>query len=153
MKRHNSIDIIAHFQRKHALQEEREMNNLPAAPNGTAISVASDKNGVAQKGIFENEHVRVSTMSVPKGTNWSLPHDGRDRAVVLLDKMNRGAETNGQDSFSSSAWRLTWIPANSEVNATNTTDQTKNLLILEFKDTAAEEALVRPEAPSPKASQ
>jgi hypothetical protein len=71
----------------------------------------------------------------------------------LLDKINQVTETNEKDLFFSSAWRLTWVPANSDVNATNKSDQTKNLLILEFKDTAAEQALVRTEAPrSTKAS-
>jgi hypothetical protein len=153
MKRHNLIDIIERFQTAHALQEEREMNNSRASTNGSVSSDASDKIGIAQKGIFENEYVRVSTTSVPKGTDWSLPHDGRDRAVVLLDKINQVVETNERDSFSSSAWRLTWIPANSAVNATNKSDQTKNLMILEFKDTAAEQALVRTEAQSLKDSQ
>jgi hypothetical protein len=73
--------------------------------------------------------------------------------VVLLDKINPVAETNEQDSFASSARRLTWIPANSDVNATNESDQTKNLMILEFKNVAAEQALVRTEAPRRKASQ
>jgi hypothetical protein len=154
MKRHNVIAIIERFLTQHALQEEREMKNLPAPPNGPLISGASDKNGIPPKSIFENEQVRVSTTSVPKGTDWSPPHDGRDRVVVLLDKINQVTETNEKDSFFSSAWRLTWVPANSDVNATNKSDQTKNLLILEFKDTAAEQALVRTEAPrSTKASQ
>jgi len=73
--------------------------------------------------------------------------------VVLLDKINQVAETNERDSLSSSAWRVTWIPVNSDVNVPNKSDQTKNLMILEFKDTAVEEAVVRTEAPSPKASQ
>ena len=53
----------------------------------------------------------------------------------------------------SSAWRVTWIPANSDVSATNESDQTKNLMILKFKDGPAEQALVRSEAPRPEASQ
>jgi hypothetical protein len=110
-----------------------------------------DKNGTRQKEIFENEQVRVSTTSVPKGTNWSAPHDGRDRVVVLLDKVNQIAETNEKDS-SSSAWKVTWIPANSDVNVRNKSDQTENLMILEFKDRAAEQAVVRTEAPTSKAS-
>ena len=154
MKQRNVIDIIARFQTEHALQEERERKTLHASPNGAVISGAPDKKGIRQKGVFENEQVLVSIMSVPKGTDWSPPHDGRDRVVVLLDKINQVAETNEKDSFFSSAWRLTWVPANSDVNATNKSDQTKNLLILEFKDTAAEQALVRTEAAtSAKASQ
>jgi hypothetical protein len=153
MKRHSLISIIERLETEHALKAERERKDFHASLNGAVISGAPDKNGIPQKSIFENEQVRVSTTSVPKGTNWSMPHDGRDRVVLLLDQINQLAETNEKDSFFSSAWRVTWIPANSDVNATNTSDQTKNLMILEFKDTAVEEALVRSEAPSPKASQ
>jgi len=121
-------------------------------PAGRSFRVPPDKSVIPQKAIFENEQVRVSTTSIPKGTDWSTPHDGRDRVVVLLDKVNQVAETNEKNS-SSSAWRVTWIPANSDVNVPNKSDQTKNLMILEFKDRAVEEAVVRTEAPSPKASQ
>ena len=46
MKRRNVIDIIERFRTEHALQEEREMKNLPASPNGAVISGAHDKNGI-----------------------------------------------------------------------------------------------------------
>jgi hypothetical protein len=132
MRGRNVSNIIERFRTKHALQEERERKNLPASPDGEFISGAPDKNGTRQKGIFENEQVRVLTTSVPKGTDWSAPHDGRDRIVVLLDQINQLAETNEKDS-SSSAWRVTRIPANSDINVPNNSDQTKILMILEFK--------------------
>ena len=153
MKRHSLISIIERLQTEHALKAERERKDFHASLNGAVISGAPDKNGIPQKSIFENEQVRVSTTSIPKGTDWSMPHDGRDRVVVFLDKINQVAETNEKDSLSSSAWRVTWIPANSDVNVPNNSDQTKNLMILEFKDTTGKRPLVRTEAPSPKASQ
>jgi hypothetical protein len=140
MRRRNVSNIIERFQTKHALQEERERKNSPASPNGEFISGAHDKNGAREKGIFENEQVRVSTTSVPKGTDWSAPHDGRDRIVILLGQINQLAETNEKDS-SSSAWRVTRIPANSDINVPNDSDQTKDLIILEFKDTGVEESI------------
>jgi hypothetical protein len=152
MKQHNIIDIITRFQTEHALQEEREMKNSHAPPNGALISDVPNKNGIPPKGFFENEQVRVSTTSVPKGTDWSTPHDGRDRIVILLDKINPVLKTNERDSFSPSAWRVTWIPRNSDVKVPNKSDQTKNLMILEFKNTAAGQALFRTEAPRPRAS-
>ena len=142
MKRHSLISIIERLETEHALKAEREKKDFYASPNGAVISDAPAKNGIPQKGIFENEQVRVSTTSVPKGTDWSAPHDGRDRVVVLLDKVNRVAETNEKNS-PSSIWRVTLIPANSDVNVPNNSDQTINLMILEFKDTAAEKTLVR----------
>jgi hypothetical protein len=145
------ISIFERLATEHALKVERERKTSHASPSGV-ISGASDKSVIVQKAIFENEQVRVSTTSIPKGSDWSAPHDGRDRVVVLLDKVNQVAETNEKNS-SSSAWKVTWIPANSDVNVSNNSDQTNNLMILEFKDRAAEQAVVRTEAPSSKASQ
>ena len=148
MRRRNVSNIIERFQTKHALQEERERKNLVASPNGDFSSGVPDKNGTREKEIFENEQVRVSATSVPKGTDWSAPHDGRDRIVVLLGQINPLAQTNEADS-SSSAWRATRIPANSDIDVPNNSDQTKSLMILELKDTAAEQVLFRTEAPGP----
>ena len=125
---------------RNALQEERERKNLPTSPDREFISGVADKNGTREKGIFENEQVRVSTTFIPKGTDWSAPHDGRDRIVVLLDQINPLAQTNEADS-SSSAWRVTRIPANSDIKVPNNSGQTKNLMILEFKDTGVEESI------------
>jgi hypothetical protein len=107
--------------------------------NEEFISGVPGKNGTRQE-IFENEQVRVSTTSVPKGTDWSAPHDGRDRIVVLLDQINPLAQTNEKDS-ASSACHVTRIPANSDINVPNNSDQTKILMILEFKDTRVEESI------------
>ena len=140
MRRRNVSNIIEGFRTKHALQEERERKNLPASPNGEFISGAPDKNGTRENGIFENEQVRVSTTSVPKGTDWSAPHNGRDWIVVLLDQINPLAQTNEADS-SSSAWRVTRIPANSDINVPNNSGQTKILMILKFKRHDGEESI------------
>lgn len=142
MLRNSLISIIEHLEAKRASEAERKMKNFHAPLNGVIISGAPNKNGIPQKGIFENEQVRVSATSVPKGTGWSAPHDGRDRVVVLLDEIKQAAETNEKDS-SSFAWRVTWIPANGDFNVANKSDQIKNLMILEFKDTAVRHALVR----------
>ena len=151
MKRRSLISVFERLQTEHALKVERERKTLHGPPSGAVISGTPDKSVISRKAIFENEQVRVSTTSVPKGSDWSAPHDGRDRVVVLLDKVNQIAETNEKDS-SSSAWKVTWIPANSDVNVRNKSDQTKNLMILEFKERAAEQAVVRTEAPTSKAS-
>jgi hypothetical protein len=140
MRRRNVSNIIERFRTKHALQEERERKNLLPSPHGEFISGVPGKNGTRQKEIFENEQIRVSITSVPQGTSWSMPHDGRDRVVALLGQINQLAETNEKDS-SSSAWRVTRIPAKSDINVPNNSDQTKILMILEFKDTGVEESI------------
>ena len=132
MKRRSLISVFERLQTEHALKVERERKTLHGSPSGAVISGTPDKSVISQKAIFENEQVRVSTTSVPKGSDWSAPHDGRDRVVVLLDKVNQVAETNEKNS-SSCTWRVTLIPANSAVNVPNSSDQAKNLMILEFK--------------------
>jgi hypothetical protein len=141
MKRHSLISIIERLETEHALKAERERKDFHASPNGAVISGAPDKNGIPPKSLFENEQVRVSTTCIPKGTDWSAPQDGRDRMVVLLDQVNQVAATNEKNSLSS-AWRVTWIPANSHIDVSNKSDRTRNLMILEFKGRAAEQALV-----------
>ena len=140
MKRRSLISVFERLQTEHALKVERERKTLHGSPSGAVISGAPDKSVIPQKAIFENEQVRVSTTSVPKGTDWSAPHDGRDRVVVLLDQLNQLAQTNEKDS-SSSAWRVTRIPANSDINVPNNSDQTKILMILEFKGMGGEESI------------
>jgi hypothetical protein len=140
MKRRSLISLFERLAREHALKVERERKTLHGSPSGAVISGAPDKSAIPPKAIFENEQVRVSTTSVPKGFDWSAPHDGRDRVVVLLDKVNQVAETNEQNS-SSSAWKVTWIPANSDVKVPNNSDQAKILMILEFKDTRVKESI------------
>ena len=152
MKRRSLISVFERLQTEHALKVERERKTLHGSPSGAVISGAPDESVIPQKAIFENEQVRVSTTSVSKGSDWSAPHDGRDRVVVFVDKVNQVAETNKKNS-SSCAWKVTSIPANSDVNVRNKSDQTKNLMILEFKERAAEQQeVVRTEAPTSKAS-
>ena len=136
MLRHSLISIIEHLETKRALEAEHKVKNLYAPSNGAIISGAPNRNGVSQNDVFENEQVRVSVSSVPKGTGWPAPHDGRDRIVVLLDITKQAAETNEKD-FSPFVWRVTWIPANSDFKVANESDQIKNLMIVEFKDTPA----------------
>src|SRR5207237_1888541 len=106
--------IYDRLETKHALKFDRERKTLHASPSAAVISGAPDKSVIRQKAIFENEQVRVSTTSVPKGSVWSAPHDGQDRVVVLLDKVYQIGETNKQTS-SSYAMIVTWIHANIDV--------------------------------------
>src|SRR5947209_14163644 len=135
MLRHSLISIIEHLEAKRASEAECKVKNSHASLKGAIISAAPNNNGILQKDIFENEQVRVSATSVPKGTGWSAPRDGRDRVVVLLDIVKQAAETNEKDS-SSFVWRVTWVPANSDFDIGNKSDQIKNLMVLECKDMA-----------------
>jgi hypothetical protein len=65
------------------------------------------------------------------------PHDGRDRLVVMLDKINNGSGTReGNSPFP--AGMLAWFPADTDLRVPNASDQQMKLMILEFNDTHQE---------------
>jgi hypothetical protein len=90
----NVMDIIERFQTHHALQEEREMANSNVTGNGAAAPSVPGKNT-----IFETEEVRVGTVAVPGNTEWSPPHDGRDRLVVPWARWARHYQATAINPF------------------------------------------------------
>ena len=126
----NIIDIIERFQARHALQEEREMNNSHASTNGAVAPGMPNENETSKTSIFEMTEVRVWTVAVPGSTEWSPPHDGRDRMVVTLGRIRQLP----RDSDSAFPARWACIPANSDCKVPNEAEQTMNLMIVEFID-------------------
>jgi len=126
----NVIDIIERFQTRHALQEEREVKKFDASTNSAAAAGVPDKNGKAKNNIFEMEEVRVWTVAVPSNTEWSPPHDGRDRMVVTLGRIRQLP----RDSDSAFPARWACIPSNSDFKVPNENNHTRNFLIVEFID-------------------
>ena len=126
----NVIDIIERFQARHALQEERENQNSHASSNGAVAPGMPDENGRSNTGTFEMEEVRVWTVAVPASTEWSPPHDDRDRMVVTLGR------TRQLPGDSDSAFPARWacVPANSDFKVPNETYHTRNFMILEFNN-------------------
>ena len=131
----NVINIIERFQTRHALQEEREMNNFNAPRNGAVAPGMPDENGRSKTSIFEMEEVRVWTVAVPRTTEWTPPHDGRDRMVVTLGRI-RQLPRDGDSAFPA---RWACIPANSDCEVANEAEQTVNLMIVEFIDANGQE--------------
>jgi hypothetical protein len=132
----NVIDIIQSFQTHHALQEERELKNSHAARNGAVAPGAPDKNGIPENTIFENEEMRISTVTLPGGTEWSPPNDGRDRLVVRLGEIDHPLSKESDPAIPA---RWTWIAANSDFKVANETDETRNLMIVAFHDVDREQ--------------
>src|SRR6478752_8160399 len=122
----NVIDIIERFQARHALQEERETQNSHSSTNGAVSPGVPDENGRSKTG-----EVRVWTVAVPGSTEWSPPHDGRDRMVVMLG----GTRQLPTDSGSAFPARWACVPANSDFKLSNETYHTRNFLIVEFNNT------------------
>ena len=126
----NVIDIIERFQTRHSLEEEREVKKFDASTNSVAAAGVPDKNGEAKNNIFEMEEVRVWTVAVPGNTEWSPPHDGRDRMVVTLGRIRQLP----RDSDSAFPARWACIPSNSDFKVPNENNHTRNFLIVEFID-------------------
>jgi len=125
----NIINIVERFQMHHALQEEREFKNSHLSRNGTSARSAATTNRIGKNIIFEGEEVRISTVTLPCDTEWSPPHDGRDRLVARLGQIDHLLLKDGDPAFSA---RWTWIPANGDFKVTNQTDETRHLMIVAF---------------------
>ena len=127
MKGHNIIDIIERFRTQHALQEERELRKPQALTDGAAAPGMQDENG-SKASIFEMEEVRVWAVAVPGSTEWSSPHDGRDRMVLTLGRIRQLP----RDSDSAFPARWACVPANSDFKVPNEAHHTRNFMIIEF---------------------
>jgi hypothetical protein len=132
----NLLDIIERFQTHHALQEERELKNSHASTNGAVAPGLSDKNESPRTSLFETEEVRVSTVAIPARAEWLPPHDGRDRLIVTLGKIDQLSRGDGDPAFPA---RWTWVSANSDFKVPNEANQTRHWLIVEFKEANAQE--------------
>ena len=77
------------------------------------------------------EEVRVSTVTIPSGTQWLPPRDRRERLVVIIGQADQLLAT---DCNSASPARWAWVPANSNCKVANETNQTRNLMSVEFSD-------------------
>jgi hypothetical protein len=130
------IDIVERFQTHHALQEERELKNSHASANGAVAPSAPDKNGIPENSLFESEEVRISTVTLPVGAEWSPPHDGWERLAVRLGEIGRPLPKESDPGF---LGRWTWIPANSDFKVDNESNETRNLMIVAFHDVDREQ--------------
>jgi hypothetical protein len=117
------IDIIERSQTRHALHEEHQLQNLDALSHSPVALVKTEGS--------ETDGVRISTVAIPGRTQWSPPHGGRDRLVVMLGKADQLLE---RDCDTSVPARWAWVPANSNCKVANAAEQPRNLMIIEFND-------------------
>jgi hypothetical protein len=138
----NVIDIVERFQKRHALQEEGEFKNSHTSRNGsTGAGSAATNNRIGKNITFEGEEVRIMTVTLSRDTEWSSPHDGRDRLVARLGQIDHPFPKDGNPAFSA---RWTWIPANGDFKVVNQTDETRHLMIVAFHDVDREQPSLLP---------
>jgi len=118
------------------LQTQGPVKNFSSSVNQAVDTAPPDGWGIRQGRVLETDEVRVVAVAVPSSTAWSPAHDGHDRLVVMLDKINDGSGPKEKNS-PFPAGMLAWFPADTDLSVPNESDQQMKLMILEFKDTPA----------------
>jgi hypothetical protein len=126
MMKNSVTDIIERFQTHHALQEERELEKSQVSTHRAA--------GPPNHSVFDTDEVRVSTFALPAGTEWLSTHDGSDRLIITLGKIDQLLARAGEPAFPA---RWTWVPANSDFKVANGRGQTRHLLVVEFNEASS----------------
>jgi hypothetical protein len=116
------------------LQTQGEVKDFASSINDALDTARPDGWGIREGRVLETDELQVVAVAIPSSTAWSPPHDGRDRLVVLLDKINDGSGATEKNS-PFTAGMLAWFPADTDLSVPNESDQQKKLMILVFKDT------------------
>lgn len=119
------------------LRKQGEMKKSYPTISEALSAGTPDAKGIRQVGVLETEEMRVVAAGVAAKTSWSPAHDGRDRLVIVIDKINdtsAGKEKNSPFP----AGMLAWVPAGKRWNLPNPSAQEMKLMVLEFKDTGAQ---------------
>jgi hypothetical protein len=115
------------------LQTQGQVENVYSSINDALRAATPDDDGIRQALVLGTDEVQVIAVVVPGNRAWESPQDGRDRLVVMLDKINdRSLPREGDSSFPTRM--LAWFPADTDLNIPNEADQQMKLMILEFKD-------------------
>jgi hypothetical protein len=117
------------------LQTQGELKKFSSSINDALDAAPPDGWGIRQGRILETDEVQVVAVAVPSSTAWSPPHDGHDRLVVMLDKINDASGPTEKNS-PFPAGMLAWFPADTDLSVPNESDEQMKLMILEFKDTS-----------------
>ena len=116
------------------LQRQGPVKNFASSVNEALDTAPPDGWGIRQGRVLDTDEVQVVAVAVPSSTAWSPPHDGHDRLVVMLDKINDASGPTEQNS-PFPAGMLAWFPADTDLSIPNESDQQMKLMILEFMDT------------------
>jgi hypothetical protein len=116
------------------LQTQGRVTKVHSSINEALNAAPPDDDGIRQALVLGTDEVETIAVAVPKDKTWTPPHDGRDRLVVRLDKVDDGSGTKeGNSPFP--AGMLAWFPADTDLSVPNASDQQMKLMILEFNDT------------------
>jgi len=119
------------------LQTQGQVTKVYSSIAEALNAAPPDEDGIRQALVLGTDGVQAIAVAVPKDKTWAPPHDGRDRLVVMLDKINNGSGTR-EENVPFPAGMLAWFPANTDLRVPNASDQEMKLMILEFNDTHQE---------------
>jgi hypothetical protein len=112
-------------------QTQGQVTNVYSSINDALMAAPPDDGGIRQAFVLGTDEVQVIAVAVPSDKTWAPPHDGRDRLVVMLDKIN-----GGKSPFP--AGMLAWFSADTSLRVPNESDRQMKLMILEFNGTHEE---------------
>jgi hypothetical protein len=101
-----------------------------------ALSVGTpDEKGIRQVSVLGTDEMRVVAAGIAASSSWSPADDGRDRLVIIIDKIH---DTSGAKEKNSPfpVGMLDWVPAGKSWRVTNNSGKEMKLMVLEFKDAA-----------------
>jgi hypothetical protein len=117
------------------LRPQGEMKKSYSSINEALSAGTPDQKGIRQVGVLESEEMRGVATGIAAKSTFAPPHDGRDRLVVMLDRIH---DTSGAREKNSPfpAGMLAWVPADKGWSVANKSGQEMKLMVLEFKDTS-----------------
>jgi hypothetical protein len=101
--------------------------------NDALSAGTSDEKGIRQVSLLETHEMRVIAIGIAAESSWSPAYDGRDRLVIIIDKIH---DTSGAKEKNSPfpVGMLDWVPAGKSWRVANNSGKEMKLMVLEFKD-------------------
>jgi hypothetical protein len=117
------------------LRPQGEMKKFHPTINAALSACTPDAKGIRQVSLLETDEMRVVTAGIASSCSWSAADDGRDRLVIMVDKIH---DTSGAKEKNSPfpAGMLSWVPSGTSWRVANRSRKEMKLMVLEFKDTA-----------------
>jgi hypothetical protein len=115
------------------LQTQGRVMSVYSSIGDALKSAPPDEDGIRQALVLGTDAVEVTAVAVPGGKAWAPPENGRDRLVIMLDKISDDSlPRDGDSPFP--AGMLSWFPAETDSTVPNESDQQMKLMVLEFGD-------------------
>jgi hypothetical protein len=89
---------------------------------------------VRQTTVLRTDEMRLRAVDVSSGSSWSVPHDGHDRLLIFVDKIDNPGPRQKNAPFP--AGMIAWIPADHDWNIYKAGRRDMKLMVLDFADSS-----------------